>query len=119
MSALWMLLALWSGPAAAHAGHGPSEPWEACAASALGDACAWENAQRDLYRGTCRSMSGALVCVRKQPILRAADREPRSAAGVGIGVGLGLIGAVAWRRRRGLRVRQLWRSLLRERGSLV
>ena len=101
MSALLLWLTLAVAPASAHAGHGPSAPWDLCAEAALGDRCAWENAEGDLYRGSCRSMSGALVCVRDQPILRAEDRRPM-AASVGVGLGLVMIGALAWRRRAGL-----------------
>lgn len=100
MSALALLLTLVGAPAAAHAGHGPAAPWDLCAESDLGDACAWESAERDLYRGTCRSMSGALVCVRNQPIIQGAARQRArwvSAAGL---AGAALMGALAWRLRR-------------------
>lgn len=59
--------------AQAHGGHGSVLPVLACESRAHGDGCAYEDAHRDVYRGTCRSMGGALRCVRTQPIARAAS----------------------------------------------
>jgi hypothetical protein len=42
--------------------------WTACEARKINDRCAFENLHQDVYRGTCQSMSNALVCVRNQPI---------------------------------------------------
>ena len=61
--------------ALAHDGSVHAEPWEVCAEATLGDDCTWSNAQHDIYRGTCRSMSDRLLCVRNQPIQRAVEGE--------------------------------------------
>lgn len=42
--------------------------WQACEAKKTNDPCSFENLDHDVYRGTCQSMSNALVCVRNQPI---------------------------------------------------
>ena len=73
MSALLLVGLL--GIAQAHDAHGTGRAWEACAQNALGDRCAWRDATEDLYQGTCRSMGGALVCVRDRPIVRAEVRR--------------------------------------------
>ena len=57
-------------PAAAHQGHTRTEPWEVCAAAVLGAACQWEDGEHALYVGTCQEVSGELMCVRNQPIVR-------------------------------------------------
>lgn len=100
MSPLLIIFALVIRPAAAHAGHGPTLAWEVCAGSALGDTCSWRNDRHDLYRGSCRSMSDALVCVRNQPIVRADQAADSRSTTAGLGLGALLIGALAWRARR-------------------
>ncbi len=68
-------------PASAHdSGDGNAFMWRACDGRQLDDTCAFQNAEHDLYRGTCQSMSNALVCVRNQPIERAALQLPNSMA---------------------------------------
>ena len=49
-------------------GFGNEVMWQACEAKKINDPCAFENLDHDAYRGTCQSMSNALVCVRNQPI---------------------------------------------------
>lgn len=73
-ASLALVLALWSifaaGAAKAHDSNFSQEPWSVCEAREINDSCAFTNSNEDLYRGTCQSMSGALICVRNQPILR-------------------------------------------------
>ncbi|MEM9489318.1 MAG: hypothetical protein AAGC55_09245 [Myxococcota bacterium] len=57
--------------ALAHGGHTGDAPLIACADTELGDGCAFVNDHGDRYRGTCRSISGSLRCVRNRPIERA------------------------------------------------
>ena len=54
----------------AHDSNFSQEPWSVCEAREINDSCAFTNSKEDLYRGTCQSMSGALICVRNQPIVR-------------------------------------------------
>jgi hypothetical protein len=84
------LLALCAGAAlsaAAHEGHTDRAPWDACAASALGEACAWESAPHERREGTCRQIGGGLMCVRHKPVTPApqplAWRPWAVAAGLG------------------------------------
>lgn len=69
------LLAVISVATFAHEGHLNEAPWAACDNRDIGDACAYENAAEDVYRGTCRSMSEHLICVRNQPIERSAPQQ--------------------------------------------
>ena len=71
---LWGFLSLSAIPLAqAHqGGFGNQVMWQACSEKAIGDACSFENLDRDVYRGTCQSMASALACVRNQPIVYAA-----------------------------------------------
>jgi len=72
------LLAVISVATYGHDGHLNDAPWRACDDQQIGDPCAYENAAKDVYRGTCRSMSDALMCVRNQPIEKSeppADAE--------------------------------------------
>lgn len=90
--------------ASAHAGHVDPAPWAACEHEDLGASCAWEDSARSLYRGTCRSMSDALVCVRNQPIVRAEARADHGHShpapvtplqlGGGLAVAVALVGGV-------------------------
>ncbi|QCB45975.1 hypothetical protein [Hydrogenophaga sp. PAMC20947] len=55
--------------AQAHEGsHGNEIMWKACDAQKTNDPCSFENLNHDVYRGTCQSISKAMVCVRNQPI---------------------------------------------------
>ncbi|MGB5247169.1 MAG: hypothetical protein WBM54_04945 [Woeseia sp.] len=65
---LGAILAVISAAAFAHDGHLNDAPWSACEDQQIGDACTFENSAKDIYRGTCRAMSDALMCVRNQPI---------------------------------------------------
>lgn len=49
-------------------GHGNEIMWKACDAQKINDRCSFENLNHDVYRGTCQSISKAMVCVRNQPI---------------------------------------------------
>lgn len=75
-SGIVALLTLWGGQIWAHAGHTTPAPWAACAHSALGDSCQWDNEASEVYRGTCRAVGDGLVCVRNRPIERASTLEP-------------------------------------------
>lgn len=55
--------------AAAHAGHGAPQPWDACADQARAAACSWTDARSRLYVGTCRPINGGMMCVRNRPIV--------------------------------------------------
>ncbi len=66
------LLLLLASRAAAHGGHLTDTAWRACDALSLGGACSFENAAGDQFIGSCREMSGELVCVRNRPIVYAA-----------------------------------------------
>jgi len=46
--------------------------WQACDAKDVSQACAFENANGDVYRGSCLLMSDSLMCVRSQAIEKAA-----------------------------------------------
>lgn len=92
-----MILLAWLAPvcvssALAHAGHGSPLAWEACDTRTLGELCSYESAAHDTFRGTCRSMSDALVCVRNRPIERAGATGTIAAAATGRS-GLLLLGA--------------------------
>ena len=75
------MIALWVTLAFAHGGHPSTKPWEACHAHALGDPCAWQEADLD-YRGTCRQVDAALLCVRNQPL---ASRQAPPTLAIGLG----------------------------------
>jgi hypothetical protein len=62
------------GAAWAHEGGlGNEVMWRACDGRQIDDACSFESVDHDVFRGTCQSMSKALVCVRNEPIERAAN----------------------------------------------
>ena len=46
--------------------------WQACDAKDVSQACAFENANGDVYHGSCQLMSDSLMCVRSQAIEKAA-----------------------------------------------
>jgi hypothetical protein len=74
-----LALALGLAPAAlAHEGHLTNVAWEACEGAALGAECVFEDGAQQLYRGSCRSMSGALMCVRNKPLERRGGPDPRA-----------------------------------------
>lgn len=100
-----LFVALCGTSAWAHQGHGEHRMWQVCEAAELGSICSFENAAGDTYRGTCRSISGHLACVRNRPIERkraakSAAMPWTSAAGV---AGFGLVVALRLRRRAAVR----------------
>lgn len=58
--------------AGAHDSHTDDAMFRACDGKQLGTECSFENAHHDVFRGSCRSMSDTLVCVRNRPIEPAA-----------------------------------------------
>ena len=64
-----------AGSSKAHDSNFSQEPWAVCEAMEVNDSCAFTNSSEDIYRGTCQSMSGALICVRNQPIVRHSDLD--------------------------------------------
>ena len=85
----------------AHQGHSSNAAWAACEGVELGETCSFEDPAHAVYRGTCRRISGALVCVRNQPIEHpSADTpaEPRPLVWAGMGF-LAIVGGVMLRRR--------------------
>lgn len=70
------LVVLWAQSAVAHQGHTSTLAWDACTTHTLGEVCEFETDHQEIHIGTCRSMSGELLCVRNRPIVRA---EPRPA----------------------------------------
>ncbi|QDE31892.1 hypothetical protein [Shewanella polaris] len=60
-------------PALAHEEHVFKAPWNACADAVKTQQCAYTNVNGDLFKGTCRVFSEALMCVRNQPIITAEN----------------------------------------------
>lgn len=93
-----------SSAATAHDGHGSTLPWEACAEAELGAACSFESGAHMLHVGTCRSMSGALMCVRNQPLRPAGSADEAwstlTLAAGGAGAALLALGLLGVARRR-------------------
>jgi hypothetical protein len=52
----------------AHEGHANQAPWQACTDKFLNDSCSYQTTTT-LYKGTCRSIKSALMCVRNQPLI--------------------------------------------------
>jgi hypothetical protein len=98
--ALALALIVLSTAAFAHEGHLSSLAWAACSPSSLGDACSFD-AGGALARGSCRSMSGALICVRNRPLERRGPESP--VAVVGLWLAAGVVSVVIVRRRQGSR----------------
>jgi len=67
-SCLFLSIAAFCSPTLAHGPHVNSKPWAVCAQAKLGDVCSYTVHETRLYKGTCRSMSDTLMCVRNQPI---------------------------------------------------
>lgn len=59
----------------AHSAGTAKVAWDVCYAKDVSQACEFENAAGDIYRGTCQTMSGSLMCVRNQPIEKASANE--------------------------------------------
>ncbi len=66
------------GAAFGHADHVDNAAWTACEAAALADACEYTDHDDDLYRGSCRLVSDALLCVRNRPIERSGTTSDTS-----------------------------------------
>lgn len=77
-AALLLVLGLCHSAQAHEGGLGNEVMWKACNAHRVNDRCAFENPHHDVYRGTCQSISRALVCVRNQPIdyANGSDHAP-------------------------------------------
>lgn len=74
----WVFAAATLGGAAradAHGGHHNPVAWRACDAHPLGAQCSFLDGAHARHRGTCRSISGALLCVRNRPIEPAEPVE--------------------------------------------
>ena len=56
-----------SSSAYGHSGVPNTLPWKACESNKLGDACSYSTDEAR-YSGSCREMSGELMCVRQKPI---------------------------------------------------
>lgn len=52
----------------AHEGHANQAPWLACTDKSLNDSCSYQTTTT-LYKGSCRSIKSALMCVRNQPLI--------------------------------------------------
>ena len=69
-----ILFTVLTSSAAAHEGaHGNEEMWRVCEGKQLNNSCSFQNRSCDISRGSCQSMADHLVCVRNQPIERAAS----------------------------------------------
>ena len=55
----------------AHQGSHSDAPIVACKEKKLTNQCEYSNHDGDIYRGTCRSFSDVLMCVRNKPIIKA------------------------------------------------
>ena len=60
-----------SPPLLAHSGHSSAKAWSVCHDKQISQSCSYTNKSKDVYRGTCQSMSDQLMCVRNQPIEKA------------------------------------------------
>lgn len=75
------LLVLASCAAVAHDSHLNDAPWHACDEKQLDDVCAYENADHDVYRGSCRTASAALICVHNLPIEKSESTDQSALTG--------------------------------------
>lgn len=75
------LLVSLANQAFAHSGgnHNPA-PLEACSELSKAAACSYTNHHGDLYKGTCRVFSDALLCVRNEPIVKAVHSHSSEAS---------------------------------------
>ena len=97
LEALLVCVALLSATGAAWAhegGLGNQVMWTACEGRSVDDLCSFQSLDHDVFRGSCQAMSNAMVCVRNQPIERAAGSShvhaPEPGPGASGGVGRGL-----------------------------
>lgn len=70
-----LALAGWALLGHAHQGSHDDTPIVACKEKKLTNLCEYNNHAGDIYRGTCRSFSGTLMCVRNKPIIKAKKSE--------------------------------------------
>jgi len=66
-----LIAVLAPGGAFGHQGHVGNVAWTACETATLADACEYTDHEHSLYRGYCRLVSDALLCVRNRPIERS------------------------------------------------
>lgn len=59
----------------AHQGSHDDAPITACKEKKLANLCEYSNHAGDMYRGTCRSFSDTLMCVRNKPVIKAKKTE--------------------------------------------
>lgn len=59
----------------AHQGSHDDAPIVACKEKKLTNQCEYNNHTGDIYRGTCRSFSDTLTCVRNKPIIKAKNTK--------------------------------------------
>jgi len=74
LAAMVTMLTL-SNSAYSHSGVPNTLPWQACEKSVLGDACSYST-DTARYSGSCREMSGSLMCVRQKPIEYLSPEKP-------------------------------------------
>ncbi len=58
-----------------HDGHHTAQAWKACETKSVGATCNYIMQTDQLYKGSCRQMTQALMCVRNQPILTLSIEE--------------------------------------------
>jgi len=63
---VWLLCL---GLAHGHQGHTRTLAWDACDHSEVGETCTYDVSDQERHIGTCRSMSGDLLCVRNRPVV--------------------------------------------------
>ncbi|KXI30276.1 hypothetical protein [Paraglaciecola hydrolytica] len=72
MKSIYLILAmLLSSTALAHQGHIEDAAMLACTDKQVNDACEYQNQVADRYKGNCRLILEAMMCVRNQPIERS------------------------------------------------
>ena len=61
-------------------GLGNAVMWQACEGRKVDESCVFQSLDHDVFRGSCQAMASALMCVRNQPIERAANGSHSHAA---------------------------------------
>lgn len=72
-----LVLSSWALQGHAHQGSHDDAPIVACKEKKLTSVCEYNNHAGDIYRGTCRSFSDTLMCVRNKPIIKAKKAETK------------------------------------------
>lgn len=67
-----LVVAAFSSSLSAHSADTNKVAWQACDTKVVSENCSFENANSDVYRGTCQLMSDSLMCVRNRPIEKSA-----------------------------------------------